>query len=369
MKITDVSLTIFRWENVPPVSYGINIKLSGGTALLGLLEIQTDDGVVGHAFLGGANRDVEIEGLNLIRALKPLLLGQDPLNREALNQKLWGRGRLTMVRAIGAVDVALWDLAGKVAGMPIHRLLGTYRDKIPAYASSERLGSPEEYCEQAMHFISRGWQAYKIHAPHPWEDDIAVCTAVRKVVGDNFPLMLDATWSYDYPTALRVGQALDNLQFRWFEDPLTEWNIHGYQKLRQQLRVPLMATELPFGGLDQYAPWVLAQATDYLRGDPYFKGGITTCIKAAHLAEAFGMNFEIHHGCNSLNNVACLHIAMAIRNCEYFEVLLPDAANKYGLVQELTVDSQGMVHAPTGPGLGVEIDFDLIRRNTETVLA
>jgi L-alanine-DL-glutamate epimerase-like enolase superfamily enzyme len=91
-------------------------------------------------------------------------------------------------------------------------------------------------------------------------------------------------------------------------------------------------------------------------------------VKAAHLAEAFGMNFEIHHGSNSLNNVACLHIAMAIRNCEYFEVLLPDAANKFGLVEDIEVDSQGLVHAPMGPGLGVEIDFNWIQHNTQEVL-
>jgi len=369
MKIVDVKLTLFRWEGVPPVSYGPNIRLSGGTSTLGLLAIVTDEGLTGHAFLGGATRDAEIEGLALIQTLKPLLLGQNPLDRERLYQRIWGRGRLTMVRAIGAVDVALWDLKGKIANLPIHQLLGSFRDTIPAYASSQTLGSVEEYCEQALHFKSLGWRAYKIHPPHPWREDIKVSTAVRKAVGDGYPLMLDATWSYDYPTAVRVGRAIEDLDFYWLEDPLTEWNIHGYQKLRQQLHIPLMATELPFGGLDQYAPWLLGQATDFLRGDVCFKGGITTCVKAAHLAEAFGLNFEIHHGSNSLNNVACLHLAMAIRNCEYFEVLLPDGANKYGLVQDIDVDSEGLVHAPTGPGLGVEIDFELIRRNTQAVLA
>jgi L-alanine-DL-glutamate epimerase-like enolase superfamily enzyme len=100
-----------------------------------------------------------------------------------------------------------------------------------------------------------------------------------------------------------------------------------------------------------------------------FKGGITTCIKTAHLAEAFGMNYEIHHGCNSLNNVANLHIAMAIRNCEYFEVLLPDSANKFGLVEDITVDRHGLVHAPAAPGLGASIDFERIERTRHAVLS
>ena len=194
MKIVDVKLTLFRWEGVPPVSYGPNIRLSGGTSTLGLLAIVTDEGLTGHAFLGGATRDAEIEGLALIQTLKPLLLGQNPLDRERLYQRIWGRGRLTMVRAIGAVDVALWDLKGKIANLPIHQLLGSFRDTIPAYASSQTLGSVEEYCEQALHFKSLGWQAYKIHPPHPWREDIKVSTAVRKAVGDGYPLMLDATW-------------------------------------------------------------------------------------------------------------------------------------------------------------------------------
>ena len=369
MKIVDVTLTLFTWGDLPVVAYGPDIPVTTGSCTMGLLAIVTDEAMTGHAFLGASNRGADFDGPGLIDILKPVVMGQNPLDREKLNQRLWGRGRATMARAIGAVDVALWDIAGKVAGLPIHRLLGSYRDSIPAYASSPVFSSIEAYCEEALHYKSLGWPAYKIHPPHPWREDIKVCTAVRKAVGDDYPLMLDSTWSYDYPTAVRVGHAIEELDYYWYEDPLAEWNIHGYVKLRQQVRVPLMATELPFGGLDQYSPWLLAQATDYLRGDVCFKGGITTCIKTAHLAEAFGMNYEIHHGCNSLNNVANLHIAMAIRNCEYFEVLLPDATNKFGLIEDITVDRQGLVHAPTEPGLGAQIDFELIRRNTEAVLS
>ena len=124
-----------------------------------------------------------------------------------------------------------------------------------------------------------------------------------------------------------------------------------------------MATELPRTGLQSYAPWIMEKATDYLRGDPAIKGGLTTCLKTAHTAETFQMNYEVHHGGNSLNNVANLHLIMAIPNCEYFEVLLPDEVQKHGLVKDIEVDSNGMVHAPEGPGLGYAIDFDLIEEN------
>ena len=174
-----------------------------------------------------------------------------------------------------------------------------------------------------MRFKDGGWAAYKIHPPTRWQEDIKVCEAVRKAVGD-YTIMLDSTWSYDYPAAVRVGRAVEELGFYWYEDPLADQDIYNYVKLKQQLSIPIMATEYPITGLDSYQPWIMLQATDYLRGDVAVKGGITTLVKTAHLAEAFRMNYEVHHGGNSLNNVANLHVIAAIRNTEFFEVLLPD---------------------------------------------
>jgi L-alanine-DL-glutamate epimerase-like enolase superfamily enzyme len=181
--------------------------------------------------------------------------------------------------------------------------------------------------------------------------------------------MLDSTWSYRYEEALRVGRAIEEMGFYWYEDPLADQDIYNYVKLKQKLDIPILATEYPIGGLDSYVPWILERATDFLRGDVAVKGGITTLIKTAHLAEAFRMNFEVHHGGNSLNNVANLHVIMAIRNTEFFEVLLPDAMQKYGLAEEITVERDGLVHAPTEPGLGAQIDFELIERNKVGVLS
>jgi L-alanine-DL-glutamate epimerase-like enolase superfamily enzyme len=313
-------------------------------------------------------RSASLDAQSLIRFLKPLVLGQDPLDRERLWQALWQRNRSTTLRAIGAVDVALWDLGGKAANMAIHRLLGSYRQSAPAYASSAVLPSPEAYAEEAARFKAEGWTAYKIHPPTDPATDIAVCAAVRRAVGDGYTLMLDSTWAYQYPEALRVGKAVEALAFHWYEDPLADDDLYNYVKLKQHLSIPILATEYSPGGFTAYAPWLTAQATDYLRGDVAVKGGITPLVKTAHLAEAFHMNVEIHHGGNSLNNVANLHVIMAIRNCEFFEVLLPAAAQKYGLVEDIEPDARGLVHAPAGPGLGAAIDFDLIARHTKAVL-
>ncbi|HSV84490.1 MAG TPA: enolase C-terminal domain-like protein [Ramlibacter sp.] len=368
MKITDVSLTLFTFEGLPPTSYAAHLANTSGKSELGLLRIRTEDGLEGHSFLGSGMRPAGLEAKALIDGLKPLLLGQDALDREWLHQLMRKWSRTFNLRPLGAVDVALWDLAGKAAGLPIHRLLGTFRTAIPAYASSQKLADAQAYAEQALHFQSLGYRAYKIHPVGEASRDIEICERVRAAVGDAYPLMLDASFAYRFDEAVRVGRAIERLGFQWYEDPLTENDIYNCAKLREKLDIPLMATELPSGGLDTYAAWISARATDYLRGDVPMKGGITTMVKTAHLAEAFNLQYEIHHGGNSINNVAGLHVAMAIRNCEYFEVLLPLESHRYGLLDDLRVDAQGLVHAPTGPGLGVAIDFDLVRRNTITEL-
>ncbi|PPQ33715.1 enolase C-terminal domain-like protein [Rhodopila globiformis] len=367
MKIDDVTLTIFAWDNIPVTVYHQGATAASGSNL-GLLRIRTDAGLEGHAFLGSASNPASMDGPQLIRSLKPMLMGQDPLQRERIHAGMRLINRTVSYRTIGAVDTALWDLAGKIAGLPVHALMGTYRTSIPAYASSQVLPDAAAYVDQAQAFKARGWTAYKIHPPRDPERDIRVCEAVRKAVGDDFRLMLDSTWSYDYTDALRVGRAIEEMGYYWFEDPLADEDIYGYVKLRQKLDIPIMATEFPAGGLDTYPIWLTEKATDYLRGDIPNKGGLTTMLKTAHLAEAFGLRYEVHHSGNSLNNLANLHLCMALRNTTMWEVLLPDGAHKYGMVKELEIDADGLMHAPTAPGLGGEIDFGLVESKTEAVL-
>lgn len=367
MKITDLSVTLFAWDDIPQTRYGQHTGQFSGSSQLGLVRVQTDEGIDGHAFLGSSSRSAAMDVQSLVHYLKPLVIGADPLERERLYAAMYRKARMTTLRAIGAVDVALWDIAGKIAGMPISKLIGQFRNSCPAYASSAVLGSAQEYAEQAVHLKSMGWSAYKIHPPTEPELDIAVCAAVRQAVGDDYRLMLDATWSYDYPQALRVGRAIQEMNYYWYEDPLAEEDMLNYVKLKQHIHIPIVATEYSPGGLYSYPQWLVHRATDYLRGDVAVKGGITGILKAAHLAEAFKMNYEIHHGGNSLNNVANLHVAMALCNCEYFEVLLPAAAQEYGLQHDIEVDSGGLVHAIDAPGLGAAIDFDLIKRKKVAV--
>jgi L-alanine-DL-glutamate epimerase-like enolase superfamily enzyme len=368
MKITDVTVTLFAWTGIPATTYHAGSDNTAGCSTLGLVRISTDAGIEGHAFLGSAMNPGGPDSEALIRFLKPLLVGQDALAREHLHRRMIGRVRYAGWRALGACDVALWDIAGKAAGLPLHRLFGTCRDSIIAYASSQLLDSPEAYAQQALQLKNRGWRAYKIHPPQSVDADIAACKAVRAAVGDDFPLMLDASWSYGYEDALRLGRAVQKLGFLWYEDPLADQDLYGYVKLRQKLDIPILATEFPAGSLSSYTPWITERATDMLRGDIPLKGGLTGMLKTAHTAEAFGLRYEIHHGGNSVNNYAQLHLACAIPNTTYFEVLLPDGAQKYGVTQDIEIDADGRVHPPSTPGIGAPIDLDIVENRTEGVL-
>jgi L-alanine-DL-glutamate epimerase-like enolase superfamily enzyme len=362
MKIDAVELTLFAWDDIPPTRYTAGSQNVSGRSNLGLLTIKTDSGLEGHAFLGSATNPAETDAGALIRFLKPILMGKDPLAREDLHAAMRGRQRNMGLRTVGACDTALWDIAAKAAGMPLYKLLGGGRSAIGAYASSQVLEGTQAYAGEAAQFKTDGWKAYKIHPPHPADADIKVCEAVRKAVGDDYTVMLDSTWSYRYADALRVGRAIEDLDFLWYEDPLNEEDIYSYVKLRQKLDIPILATEYPAGDIGTYAVWLTERATDYLRGDIPVKGGLTTMLKTAHLAEAFHMNYEVHHGGNSLNNMAQLHFACAIRNTTYFEVLLPHGAHKYGLRNDIEIGKDGLAHCPQTPGIGAEIDFDLIAR-------
>ena len=367
MKITDVKVTMFKWR-FEPWKTGVGTAF-GGDKLLGILTIGTDEGVEGHSFLGSSRQGADDFAGPLMSFLKPLIMGRNPLDIGDIWRLMWKQNRSVTTNAIGAIDVALWDIAGKVAGLPIHRLLGTCREQIPAYSSTAYHATVEEYQEEALQFKAMGWKAHKIHPHGDPAMDIKIAQGVREAVGNDIKLMLDSMWAYCYEDALRVGRAIEELDYYWYEDPLVEEDIYNYVKLKQKLDIPIMSTEYAPGRLYGMAQWIQSYATDILRGDVAVTGGITPLIKIAHIAEGFGMKCEIHHGGNSLNNVANLHVMMAVHNCEFYEVFPATGANKYGLVNDVEVDDKGLVYAPTKPGLGYEIDWELVERDKVQVVS
>ncbi len=369
MRITDITVTMVAWENIPPVRYGTANPATVGRSDIGVVEIATDAGVTGHSFLGASFRPAHLDATMLVESLKPRLIGQDPLAREALWQAMNKARRGVTYRVIGALDTALWDLGGKVAGLPLHRMIGSFRRRIPAYASSGSLADEAAYLAQLDEVRARGFRAYKLHPPADIEATISLCRAVRRAA-PAMTLMIDTMMMHRLPEAMRLGRVIEELGFEWFEDPLGEDDIENYVTLRRKLDIPILATEYSAGGFEAFTQWLVRGATDYLRGDIAVKGGLTPLLKAAHLAEAFATTFEVHHGGNSWNNVAQLQLMMALPNARYFEVLLPDLAQKFGLLNDIEVESDGSVtiDAFERPGVGAEIDWDLVKAKAIGVL-
>jgi len=369
LKITNLSVAITERATQPWRGTGMGNVDTSGVAQLGIVTISTDQGVQGHSMVGGYQIGAVQAVKPLTLQVKPYLMGRNPLDVGGIWADLVRRVRSWQLdyAVIGAVDVALWDIAGKVAGLPVHRLLGTCRDRIPVYVSSANLPTPGQYGEEAASYRNRGMHGYKIHPHGHAQEDIAICAAVRQAVGPDFKLMLDPAARYNYTDAMRVGRAIEELDYYWYEEPMLETDLYGYTKLARDLDIPILAPETSPGGFATVGQWVTQGAADILRSDVARRGGITGMIKIAHLAEAFEMNCEVHTGGNSLTNVANLHVISAMPNTEFFELILPPERHQWGVVADLTPGKDGYLVSPSKPGLGVELDAALIKKHTVAV--
>ena len=330
-----------------------------------VIVVKTDSGLEGYGFGWGTKGGMRTAH-TIAEVFRPELIGNDPLDRE----RLWHSahradryGGLASFNSYGPLDVALWDIASKSANLPLYKLIGAYRDRIPAYASSPFMQSPEDYASLAIEAKLKGFTAFKLHPPGEPDLDIACCEAVRAAVGPEFVLMSDPVGgNYDHEDAIRVGRALEKLEYLWLEEPLYDHDIHGLEQLSRTLDIAICAGEWNSDFFSKIN-YLRSGAADIIRADVSWTGGITGSLKSAHIAEGFGVNCEMHMTVLSLMDVANLHVALAIKNCRYLELPFPDGAT-FGIKKPLEIDNEGYVQAPTDPGLGVEIDWNVITRNT-----
>jgi L-alanine-DL-glutamate epimerase-like enolase superfamily enzyme len=380
-EITRVESREFEYplENVGTDEHGFNLVYEPGETTyrhLFALRVETDEGVTGE-YVGG-NSPAAAQW----NTFAEYLVGKDPLRRERHWSEIKRALRKYDRMGLGPVDIALWDFAGKYHGAPIHELLGSYRETIPAYASTYHgdtnggLDSPEAFADFAEDCLEMGYPAFKIHgwggSDHDRDIDREVATvhAVGEHVGDEMDLMLDPACEYEtFADALEVGKACDEQAFFWYEDAYRDGGIsqQGHRKLRDHLDTPLLQTE-HVRGLEPFCDFLAAEATDFVRADPEYDGGITGAMKRARIAEGFGVDVEFH-----APGPAQRHCIAATRNTNYYELALvnPNCANTpppvySGDYSDMidTIDDDGRVSVPDGPGLGVEYDWDYIEENT-----
>ena len=300
----------------------------------------------------------------------PELVGTDALNREYLWHKMWMARRyfhMPSSAPTALIDDLMWDIAGLHAGLPVHKLLGGFRDRVPAYRTVTSM-SHEETLDAAARAREQGFKGFKDHLMLGVERNLAVARELRDLVGDDMVLMHDPVQQYTVEEAIRVGRELEELGYLWIEEPLQEHDIRGLKRVSDALDLPVMALEhVP---ADPYLalPYLIEGAIDIVRQSGLGStggAGITGQMKLANLAEMFGVNC---HGGNP-------HVVAAVRNDDWWEApdfslspsTQPDRvlqAATASLIRDTTRVEDGFMYPPQGPGLGREIDWDGIAART-----
>ncbi|WP_417720758.1 enolase C-terminal domain-like protein [Salipiger sp.] len=359
----------FRVENLGSDSKHNRVYSKGAVSEIGnfVVSVTDCDGAVGQFApgLGG-----KLPHLGQVLFLAPLLPGRDGAEREGLFNDFKKVLRHFGGVGVSHLDCALWDLAGRRAGLSVAEMLGAHRWSLPAYASAIHaddnggLDSPEAFIDFVEQCHDLGYRAFKIHGWTAGDADreIRNVLALGRHFGDRMTFMLDLGCEIlTYSDALRIGRACDEAGFAWIEDPYRDngTSQHAHRMLRDKIATPILAME-HVRGLEPKADWIAAGATDLVRADPEYDLGITGTMKTAHLAEAFGLDCEVHSAGPA--HRACMS---AMRNSNWYELALvgpgiptilpPIFAPDYSDALD-AVRPDGTFPVPRGPGLGVTID-------------
>lgn len=362
MKISNVRFVALRQPLPQP------LRLAWGAMHhrhFGLVVVETDVGLmgIGETSVNFPSWAIVERKATLEEGLKPLLIGEDPRDVEGLWHKmyrafvrlgvLWGKG--AVMSAIGGVDIALWDLAGKAEGKPIYELLGGKRlHRVPLYATGL---DPGRLSDSARAYVDQGYRAVKVRIGFDEARDIANVEAVRRAVGDRVHLLVDANMAYDLEGAKRMADALQAYHLYWLEEPLRADDLEGYRRLAQLIETPLAAGENQFDTADA-AALLATNAIRYLMPDPTRAGGLSEARRICALAQARGLPYSPHHYGSDVGFAAVMHLIAAVPGADYLLRDVAPAPLRESILRTPIVIQDGCAHVPDGPGLGIEVDWE-----------
>lgn len=379
LSIKRITVRQYNWplRELGPDYNGFNLVYTEGARFneVGyVFTIETEGGVTGEYIgnLGGVT-------YAQVAMVAHYLISKNALQREVIWNDIKRALRQVDGYGLAPIDCALWDIAGKAYGAPVHELLGGWRTELPAYASTNHgdenggLDSPEAFADFAVQCREMGYGAFKIHGwgKGPISREVATVLATRRAVGDGMNLMIDPACEYEnWAAALTVGRACDEAGYFWYEDPYKDGghSAFAHKKLRQFIKTPILLGE-HIRGIEVKVDGILAEGTDFVRAGIHSEGGITGVMKLAHVAEGFGLDVELHGP-----GPAARQCMAAIRNTNYYElglvhpkvpgrqVQLPMYADGYSDDLD-AVDTNGCVPVPTAPGLGVSLNWDWLDRH------
>lgn len=320
------------------------------------IEVVTADGVSGRCTTTMLPHQVEI--------LRNQVMGEDVRQRERLYQMLH-KGTRWLYQPpgwFGDFDNCLWDILGKVAGLPIYALIGRVRDRFPVYLTSGD-GTVSDYLHHIEQGNAIGINAYKFHTYKGGQADIPIFQQVRKEVGPDYGLINDPVCSYNLREAIEVGRVMEELGFIWLEEPFHEQKLHHYQTLCRELTMPVMANEMLMHDVVISAQWLIQGGTDRLRANA--RHGTTQVLKMAHFAELYGANIEMN-GQGGLAGLVHAHLGCCIDNTDFYEYFAMTAdgnrinGEQWGILNGPLIED-GHIAPPDGPGWGTEWDEGYFR--------
>lgn len=370
MKIVEVKAAGLR-GNTP--AGGWSSEIEAKDCIHTLVAVRTDEGATGW----GSIFTNEALVLGALGILEPFFKGENPLEPERVSEKMhantfWmGRGG-SITHTISGIDIAMWDILGKVTGQPVGRLLGgRYRDRVMPYASI-LMEEPEPLADRLSQIRAQGFRAFKIgwgpFGRHNKQVDERIVRAARDAVGAEARLMVDAGgsdafWPGDYKWALRTAHMLASYDVYWFEEPLRPDDLDDFVLLRRQSAVPIAGGEV-LTRRQSFAPWLRAGAFDIVQPDVTKVGGISEERRIAWMADECGVRF-IPHGWNTaLGLAADLQLASANVRTDMVEYLAGSPFIDDLPAQGWRLDADGMLPVPDGPGLGIRLNADAVERHT-----
>lgn len=385
MKITDIKSHILQYDLPKPLGYsqGYYTKRTAH-----LVEVQTDEGVTGWGECFGAG-NVAIGNRHIVeQVIKPMILGDNPLNRDVIWHKVYNalrdHGQKGMpLQSLSGIDIALWDIAGKKANMPLHQLIGgAHRTEIEVYGYGMMLEPlpfdqlRAQFQEEAAAIEQAGFRATKMKVGLGPENDVLLAQAVRESLSDDFKFMVDANHCYTTKDAFYVGRALEELNAYWFEEPIAPEDYVGYRELRASLKVNIAGGEAEFNRWGWRA-LIESRGLDLAQPEVCALGGISEYLRVLALCHA---NFTpvINHVWGSAIAVATnMHLLAAMpalpgglhpwepmlefdtTDNRFRDELLCEPLN----IQQQVKDSNGHVRVPEGAGLGIEPDRTFIAQH------
>lgn len=353
MKITKIYTEQYRWPKKKPIANGKHVYTHN---TLNLLCIETDEGITGY----GCSWD-----LHSVEQIAAPLIGENPLNHERLWQKIYvpkflGRKGNTLM-TISAIDIALWDIKAKFCHLPLYRLLGGYREKIPFYIAGGYYAEGKgilELQKEMEEYLSWGATAVKMKVGAlSMKEDAARVKAVREVIGPDILLMMDANCAYRFYEAQEFARMVEEYQPYWFEEPVEQDDYDGYKKVAAKSNIPIAAGEnemTRFGFRDL----INTQAVSILNPDAACLGGVTEYMKVAGMADANGLNMS-PHGQQQLH----IHLDCAVPNAILAEFYPPQYDEKIydAFLHPVQFNPDGTVSPSQETGVGLDINREFLK--------